>query len=156
MNSFTNDRKIQRNFVLETIHYQNKKLEQLIRQKQECSKIYLYQQELTDRDMEIVIQEGMIDKQCKELYLGSNKFTSIGISILADSLNNNNQKLETLWLFDNQVSDDGVYFLAKTLERNNTTLKKLDLGKNNITDQGLKHLAQMPENKHNIDSSSSK
>jgi Ran GTPase-activating protein (RanGAP) involved in mRNA processing and transport len=98
---------------------------------------------LNDWDIELVIKEAIHKKQCTELYLGSNKFTSIGISILADALNNNNQKLEILWLYDNQVCDDGIYFLAKILSTNNTTLKKLDLGKTNITDEGVKHLAQM-------------
>lgn len=90
----------------------------------------------------MVIRKAMDDKQCVGLYLGSNKITSIGVSVLADALNNS-KTLEKLGLYDNQVCDDGIYFLAKTLSVNNTNLKKLDLGKNQITDEGVKHLAQM-------------
>ncbi len=128
--------------MTETIHYQNKNLEQIIQEEKNDSKISLYQQELNDRDMGIIINEVINKKQCTELYLGSNKFTSIGVSILADALNNDNQKLKSLWLYDNQVCDNGVYFLAKMLSINNKTLKKLDLGKSQITDEGLKHLTQ--------------
>jgi Ran GTPase-activating protein (RanGAP) involved in mRNA processing and transport len=132
-----------KSFFVEIIYYQNTKLEEIIQQEKNHSKIYLYQQNLTDRDMEIIIKQAIDKKQCKELYLGSNKFTSIGVSILADALNNNNQILESLWLYDNQVCDDGVYSLVKALSMNNKTLKKLDLGNTKITNVSVKHLAQM-------------
>lgn len=80
-------------------------------------KVSLQEQELTDRDMEIIINKCVNDEQCKELYLGLNKFTSIGVSILADTFNNN-QQLESLSLYDNQVCDNGVYFLAKVFRTN--------------------------------------
>jgi len=100
-------------------------------------------QGLTDEDMKIVVKEIIIRKQCKQLLLGSNKITSVGLSILAEALNNNTNTLNYLDLSNNQMSDDGVYFLVKTLLINNNALKKLDLSKNEITDVGVKHLVDM-------------
>ena len=129
--------------IVEMLHYKNERLERMIREELTTCQFYLYDASITDRDMEIIIKQGMINKQCTELYLGSNKLTAIGISILADALKDTNQILESLWLYDNQLGDTGVYFLAKVLSRSNRTLKTLDLGKNNITDNGMKYLAQM-------------
>jgi Ran GTPase-activating protein (RanGAP) involved in mRNA processing and transport len=102
----------------------------------------LVNEKLTDRDMDIVVNQGIVNKQCKELFLGWNKITSVGTSILAQVFNNN-CKLEALYLVDNNVSDNGVYSLVKTLSTNNNTLKILSLGKNRITDEGAKHLAEI-------------
>ncbi|CAF1114022.1 unnamed protein product [Rotaria sordida] len=98
--------------------------------------------DLIDQDMEIIVKQAIITKQCNFISLQFNKFTSIGISILADALNNNNT-LETLYLGNNYISDDGIYFLANILSINNHTLKILVLQKNRITDRGVKYLAQM-------------
>lgn len=114
----------------------------MIQEEKSHSEVNLYKTELMDRDIEIVIKEAIDNKQCIGLYLGLNKFTSIGISVLADSLKDN-KTLERLSLFDNQICDNAIYFLAKILSTNNGNLKKLDLGKNKITDQGVRHLAEM-------------
>jgi Ran GTPase-activating protein (RanGAP) involved in mRNA processing and transport len=95
--------------------------------------------------MEAVVKKAFIDELCEELYLGLNKITSAGASVLAQALNNNNT-LEHLWLYHNQLSDAGVYYLSETLSTNNNILKILDLGKNGITDEGAKYLAQMITN----------
>jgi Ran GTPase-activating protein (RanGAP) involved in mRNA processing and transport len=98
--------------------------------------------ELIDQDMEIVAKQAILNKQCKQLFLQLNKITSLGVSILADTLNNNTT-LETLYLGNNHISDDGVYSLVNILSINNNTLKTLVLQKNGITDKGAKYLAQM-------------
>ncbi len=100
--------------------------------------------ELIDPDMVIIVKQAIINKQCKFLSLQSNKMTSIGASILAEALNDNNT-LETLYLGDNYISDDGVDSLARSLSSHNHTLKTLVFQKNRITDKGAKHLAQMLE-----------
>ena len=92
--------------------------------------------------MGVVVQEAIINKQCKYLHLSSNKITSVGALILADALNDN-KTLEELVLDDNRVCDDGVYSLVKTLSIKNNILKKLSLGNNGITNEGAKQLAQM-------------
>ena len=92
--------------------------------------------------MEFIAKEVIIKKQCKQLWLSSNKITSIGVSILAQALNNN-KTLECLDLSNNQVSDDGIHSLVKELSMNNKTLMKIGLAKNGITDKGIEHLVEM-------------
>ncbi|CAF1068611.1 unnamed protein product [Rotaria sordida] len=128
--------------VNEFSQYQNTRLEQKIAQSYIHSSICLDNMDLIDQDMEIIVKQAIITKQCNFISLQFNKFTSIGISILADALNNNNT-LETLYLGNNYISDDGIYFLANILSINNHTLKILVLQKNKITDRGVKYLAQM-------------
>jgi Ran GTPase-activating protein (RanGAP) involved in mRNA processing and transport len=120
----------------------NTTLKEKIQRYDDRSIVDLRRQGLTDQDMEIVVQEAMINKQCKHLRLGSNRITSIGVSILADALKNNNT-LQQLSLYDNDISDDSVYSLAKVLSIKNNKLNVLNLGNNRITNQGMKHLAQM-------------
>ncbi|CAF3665735.1 unnamed protein product, partial [Rotaria sp. Silwood1] len=131
-----------RKFVLESNQYQNFKLKQKIRQQKNNSQVYLKGQKLIDRDMNIIIEEAIIKKQCTWLYLSSNKITSMCVSILAEALNNNTT-LEQLYLSDNQVCDNGVYSLIKILSLNNNILKRLNLTKNGITEIGAKYLAEM-------------
>ena len=90
--------------------------------------MYLKGLKLIDEDMDIIIKEAIIKKQCTCLYLSSNKFTSISASSLAQVLNNNNT-LERLYLTDNQIGDDGVYSIVKILSINNNILKRLNLQK---------------------------
>ncbi len=120
----------------------NTTLKEKIHRYDDRSIVDLTSQGLTDRDMEIVVQEAMINKQCKQLQLGFNRITSIGVSILVDALKSNNT-LQQLSLRNNDISDDGVRSLAKVLSINNNTLNALDLGHNRITNEGMKHLAQM-------------
>ncbi len=127
---------------LEFPQYQNIKLEQQIGQS--YNSVCLDEMELIDQDMEIIVKEAIINKQCNFLSLQSNKITSIGASILAESLNNNTT-LETLYLRDNYISDDGVESLVHILTSHPNVVKTLVLQKNKITDKGAKYLAQMLE-----------
>ncbi|CAF0952519.1 unnamed protein product [Rotaria sordida] len=129
-------------YVLDVNQYQNPKLEQKIQQQKSNSQVYLKGQKLIDQDMDMVIKEAIINKQCTWLYLSSNKITSVCVSILAEALNNN-KTLERLYLSDNQVCDDGVSSLVKILSLNNNILKRLNLTKNGITERGAKYLAEM-------------
>jgi hypothetical protein len=120
------------------------KLEQIIAQSNNHSPLCLDEMELIDYDMKIIVKESIINKQFNFLSLQSNKFTSIGAAILAESLKNN-QSLETLYLGNNYISDDGVASLVHALISHNNVVKILVLQKNKITDKGAKYLAQLLE-----------
>ncbi|CAF0916291.1 unnamed protein product [Adineta steineri] len=116
---------------------------QTIQQYNDRSLMDLRRQELTDQDMKIVVQNIQINTQCERLWLDYNKITSIGLSILANGLNNNNNTLQQLSLSNNNISDDGIHSLVKSLSTHNHSLKELHLGHNKITDEGIKYLAEM-------------
>lgn len=121
---------------------QNSELDAKIKQSCIHSSICLDNMKLVDQDMEIIVKQVIVNKQCNFISLQSNKFTSIGASILADALNDNTT-LEMLYLGNNFISDDGVYFLSNALSLKNNVLKTLVLQKNRITDKGTKCLAEM-------------
>jgi Ran GTPase-activating protein (RanGAP) involved in mRNA processing and transport len=106
------------------------------------SKIDLSFRQLTDRDMDIVVKQAIIKKQCTALLLNDNLITSEGATILANALHNNTT-LEELNLWNNQLSDSGVYSLTQVLSANNSTLRSIGLGQNHISDIGAQHLAEM-------------
>ena len=122
--------------------YWNSKLEKIISENEFSSSIDLSQEQLIDQDIPIIIEEGIINKQCTILDLSTNEITFEGASLLADSLKEN-IILKELILYNNRLGDKGVRSLALELSINNTTLKKLYLGFNDITDDGAQHLAQM-------------
>jgi len=122
--------------------YSNLKLEEKIAVCEPFSEVNLLGQQLTDRDMETVIGQVIIKKQCTALWLEYNEITSQGTSLLAGALYNNTT-LEKLSLHNNRVSDMGVHSLAQALSFDNSTLKELDLSWNGITDEGAQHLAEM-------------
>ena len=117
----------------------------LVDQIEKCSihsPIDLRRQNLTDQDMEIVVEKGIINKKCSELHLQTNTITSKGASTIALGLKNNTT-LQKLWLDSNNISDIGVHSLAMILSETNSSLKMFGLNSNNITDEGAKHLAEM-------------
>lgn len=128
-------------FLVSTGH-QNQQLEQQIAQVGTHSEVDLDQHQVNDQDMEIVVREAIINKQCTQLLLRENQITPIGAAVLADALRNNNT-LEELHLTHNQISDKGVQALAQALGINNNTITQLALGWNKITDTGAKYLAEM-------------
>lgn len=97
---------------------------------------------LTEGDMEVVINEAMGKKQCKTLQLINCEITSNGVSILANALSRN-KILEQLSLWNNQIGDMDVQVLCNVLSTDRNTLRKLDLSENGITDDGAEYLAQM-------------
>ncbi len=127
---------------IENNSYQNLRLEKKIQECQERSLVSLEKQNLIDKDMEIVVKQAIINKQCKQLRLNYNKITSAGALILSEALKNN-KILEELELQCNQVSDQGVSFFDNALSVNNNTLKSLVFGNNGITDEGVRHLAHI-------------
>ena len=122
--------------------HQNQRIKDLIDKCYPRSEAKLPLQQLTDDDMHIVVNEAIINKQCRILWLGNNEITSVGTAIITRALNGNNT-LEELNLSDNKVGDMGARFLTKTLALNNSSLRKLFLISTEITDEGAAYLAEM-------------
>lgn len=120
----------------------NSQLTQLISQNQLSSSIHLIQEQLNDQDIPIVIEQGLIQRQCTLLDLTGNEITREGAIYLAKALSDNSTLTELI-LYNNRLGDKGVRLLAFELSINNHTLKKLNLGFNDLTDDGAQHLAQM-------------
>jgi Ran GTPase-activating protein (RanGAP) involved in mRNA processing and transport len=122
--------------------YQNEILERKIKTCQSCSRIDLRKEKLTDSDIEIIIQEAIINKQCTMLWLKDNQISSQGVSMLASALANNTT-LEGLSLCNNNITDDDLLHLTKQLTDNKSKLNRLALTSNEITDEGAQYLAEM-------------
>jgi Ran GTPase-activating protein (RanGAP) involved in mRNA processing and transport len=124
--------------IIRSIH----QLESIISQYQQKSTINLSKQGLTDTDMNIVVNHGIIDKQCQKLLLSKNNIKSVGSSIIAKSLNKNTT-LKFLCLSYNNLSDEGVRSLTKMLALNNSKLETLSLHRTGITDKSVPDLCNM-------------
>jgi Ran GTPase-activating protein (RanGAP) involved in mRNA processing and transport len=123
-------------------NYQNPQLEEEIAKCESHSKIDLSFHQLTDHDMEIVVKQAIVEKECTVLLLHDNLITSEGVTIIANALHNNTT-LQELNLWNNRASDIGVNALARALSDNNSALRSLGLGQNGITDVGARDLAEM-------------
>ena len=136
------------NFLLPMIGYNNSSLLNRI---EICNQrlMNLNQTKLNDQDMFIVVQQAIVNKNCRELHLESNEITHQGASILADALIDNTN-LEVLYLHDNQIFDSGVQDLSQALTTKNFTLKILDLSSNKITDEGAEYLSEMLKNNRTL------
>ncbi|CAF1333352.1 unnamed protein product [Rotaria magnacalcarata] len=122
--------------------YQNVQIQETIGHCKAYSRIDLRKQPITDSDIEIIIKEAIIKKQCSMLWLVSNRITSQGISNLAAALHKCTA-LEGLSLCDNAVNDTDVFHITSALSHYNTKLRRLALTSNNITDEGVQHLAEI-------------
>ena len=122
-------------------NYRNLELESDIDKCESGSKIDLSFRQLIDRDMDIVVQQAIIEKQCRVLLLNDNCITAEGATTIAKALWKNTT-LEELNLWNNQVSDLGVESLSRAL-MNNSFLRSLGLGQNRISYVGAQHLAEM-------------
>jgi hypothetical protein len=87
--------------------YENRQLQQLIEQCKHRSEVNLRNQDLNDKDMEIVTKEAIINTQCNNLHLVNNKITAVSISIIARALHNNST-LQILYLGGNNLCDAGL------------------------------------------------
>jgi Ran GTPase-activating protein (RanGAP) involved in mRNA processing and transport len=123
-------------------HQLNPRLEKIIAESPSHSIIDLRDEELVDQDMDNIVQQAMITKECTRLSLGGNKLSAIGAASLAVALSTNTT-LVRLYLSNNRLSDKGVKLLAKALATSNHTLKLLNLQENAISDTGAEHVAEM-------------
>jgi len=123
------------------IKQDNDKLVQVIRQSQSHS-ISLREKNLTDDDIVTIVNESIVNKQCKELFLGVNQLTPISISLIAQSLKTN-ITLKLLDLSENPLGDLGLHSLTEILALNHSHLQYLYIYSTGITDQGVRDLANM-------------
>ncbi|CAF1237637.1 unnamed protein product [Adineta ricciae] len=118
----------------------NRKLEEhLASYHSRNAEIDLKSMRLTDVDMDIIVSECIIKRQCSDLILSDNKFTSNGIVTLSLSLRKN-VSLMKLDLSDNKIAGDGAHSLCEAL-RTNTTLTVLHLSNNQIGNKGVERLS---------------
>lgn len=106
------------------------------------SMIDLRQEQLTDRDIEIIVQQAIIQKQCTRLWLASNKITAAGAACLANALVDN-KHLERLFLFGNPLGEKGIKFLMTSLATDNKNLKILNLQETSINDSSIEYIIEM-------------
>ena len=123
-------------------NYQNKPLEEKIKQGSSQSCVQLDQQHLVDQDMEIVIEQVILNGRCTKMSMGWNKITRLGASILAGALTHRSCVLETLCLSVNDLGDDGINLIFKALANNQSKLKNLDIGNNHVTEKGVGSIAE--------------
>jgi Ran GTPase-activating protein (RanGAP) involved in mRNA processing and transport len=123
--------------------YQTSKLQDLLNNCRCGSRIDLRKQILSDSDMELVINQAIVAKQCKMLWLKDNRLTSRGVSLLLASMLKSNIALEGLSLASNSICDHDLIQLVNILSMNTSKLNRLALTSNKITDSGVPYLAQM-------------
>lgn len=100
---------------------------------------------MTDRNMQIVVEQALDGKLCTVLHLSKNiGIKPPGVSIIASALKTNNT-LVGLYLTSNyNFSDESAKILAEGLKENHS-LKTLDLSNNAIENSGAIALAGMLE-----------
>ena len=92
------------------------KLKKLIAKCESHSLIDLERQSLKDQHIPVVIEQALVERRCTTLRLSNNRIKSVGVSILADALDNNTT-LRELHLYGNYLADRGVLSLASVLSR---------------------------------------
>ena len=98
--------------------------------------------QISNREMQLIVQQALIEKQCSELWLSHTRLTCQCALILSHGLFNNTSLIK-LYLSDNSIGDRGVHALCRALTVENITLKELYLARNGITSQGANYLADM-------------
>lgn len=99
-------------------------------------------EDLTDDDVQVIVNQIIQFDVCTSLDLSTNHITSEGVLLLAVALREN-KTLKELSLTNNHVCDEGIRFLAESLAYHNSTLTTLGLGSNDITDTGAEYLSQV-------------
>lgn len=122
--------------------HENQKLEEEIEKCNFQSIVDLNHWNLIDNDMEIVVAQAIIKKQCRRLYLQNNNITSYGALRIAVALENN-ITLNSLNLNNNHLLDVGVRYLSEKISSGQSILQYLDLGSNEITDLGVQHVIEI-------------
>jgi len=123
--------------------YCNPKLNEYIVKLKPRSEVFLIGKRFNENDIELIVKEIIIGKQCRDLFLRESGITSQGAIAIAQGLHGN-KTLERLYISHNMIGDDGAKALAQSLSGNhNSKLRELCLGFNCITDAGVEHLANM-------------
>jgi hypothetical protein len=133
-----------------SVNISNSKLNEEISRFKDRSDAYLFSKSFTDHDIETVVQQVIITKQCRVLGLRENKLTSQGAIVIGQSLKNN-LTLEELYVTKVRLGSEGIRTLAMSLSnRNNLVLKKLCLNHVGITDDDVQHIAKMLETNQSL------
>ncbi|CAF3892480.1 unnamed protein product [Adineta steineri] len=122
--------------------YHNPKLEKIIRSAETRGELVLNSRNLNDRDMEIVVRLGIIEKKCRILRLRNNAITSIGISIMSQVFVSGRYFL-ALILDGNRILDEGVRIIARGLSNEDICCRTLYLKSVGMSDVGCEYLAEM-------------
>jgi Ran GTPase-activating protein (RanGAP) involved in mRNA processing and transport len=130
------------NANVDDVYCWNKRIERILAWHNLHSRIYLREKNLTDKDIPMIVKEALINKQCIELDLSSNRLTSAGVQLLADALDPNVLSLEMIDLANNKTGDEGVQSIITAL-RVYPLLTHLRLGRNNITDNSAQYVAEL-------------
>jgi hypothetical protein len=129
--------------TVESERYFNPKLNEYIARCKPRSEVFLIGKRFNEIEIKVVVQQLIIEKQCRDLFLRESGVTSQGASIISEALHLNNT-LQRLFMSHNRIGDIGTQALAQALSgNNNVTLKQLCLGDNGITDEGIEYLADM-------------
>ncbi|CAF0748493.1 unnamed protein product [Rotaria sp. Silwood1] len=124
------------------LHF-NSRIDKEIARLNDRSLACLFRKRFTDNDLEIIVKEVILNKQCRVLSLRGGGITSQGATIISNSLESNGT-LEELYLNGITIGDAGAEALANVLSNGiNSYLKRLCLNDSGITDNGAKHLAIM-------------
>ncbi|MEB3232676.1 MAG: hypothetical protein VKJ64_16830 [Leptolyngbyaceae bacterium] len=94
--------------------------------------VQITNQQLTDQDLEIYIQEGLFHPGITEVELPSNQITAVGLRTLLDSPI---EFLQVLSLYDNQIGDVGAQVIANSEKL--AGVMRLDVAYNAISIEGI-------------------
>lgn len=145
-----NEEKVEERSNVISSYYFNPKLTEKINQFQPKLHVDLSSSQLIDPDMKIIADEVIRVRKCTELWLYNNRITDRGVEILIASLKENST-LKTLDLSSNQISDQGIRILSTGLHSNQKcSLKSLRLNNNFISNTGAKYLSDMLRNNQTI------
>lgn len=139
-------------FIIESSNidiYENNNLKQLIDKCEINCLINLNGEILNDNDIDIIINNGLINKRSQSIILKNNFLSFNSIEKLSLHLNIN-KYLTKLIITNNQLSDLSIKSLSESLSFNNSTLKQLNLGSNQLDDQSLIYLSDMLKSNQTI------
>ncbi|UJR19311.1 hypothetical protein I4U23_022440 [Adineta vaga] len=121
--------------------YRNPQLEQIIRSSKSRDTLVLESMNLNDRDIEIVVSLGVVEKQCLALNLRHNRITTVGTFILAQSFYDIKYIAE-IKLCENRILDAGVQCIARVLANKQMGLIGLYLNSVGMTDASCEYLVE--------------
>ncbi|CAF1491307.1 unnamed protein product [Adineta steineri] len=121
--------------------YRNPQLEQIIRLSEPPAALGMESMNLNDRDMEIVVRLGIVEKERTGVNLSHNGITSVGASLLGQSFYNM-KYIGELKLCGNRLLDAGVQCIARGLANKELGLIGLYLDLVGMTDASCEYLVE--------------
>ncbi|CAF1145031.1 unnamed protein product [Adineta steineri] len=121
--------------------YRNPQLEQIIQLSEPHGTLVIESMNLNDRDMEIIVRLGIVEKERTGLNLSHNGITSVGASLLAQSFYNM-KYIGEIKLCGNRLLDAGVQCIARGLTNKELGLIGLYLNSVGMTDASCEYLVE--------------